>query len=395
MAKYFNICIIDTIAGILSSRGVTVISQCWLHIGTEKTGTTTIQRYLAKNRKNLKAQGFLYPVSPGETNHLALSACSIDDSRLDPVHTRCGIRRREDILPYRRRMMDQLANEFAEAVASSIIFSNEHLSTKIRTPEEIRRVKEICDEVAATTKVIVYLRNQIDFLVSRYGTAIKAGSVDEFSISLSPGVATFLDYSQMLSPWSEIFGRKNLIVRRFEADDFPNGDLLADFAAQAGLDGGQLEGMPFANTSLNGPALAFLREFNKRVPLAIDEKPNPLRGRIAAFLESYEGGQKFSIPRQIAETIEARYRESNDETSREYFGSRFMPLFSPAKCVNSAGSLNDVLDAEQAVAIAAHLWGAQQRAINRFRKMGKKRHEKSRERNTPRSGGPRRRRADI
>ncbi len=372
-----------------------MISQCWLHIGTEKTGTTTIQRHLARNRKTLKAQGFLYPVSPGETNHLALTACSIDDSRLDIVHARCGIRRREEILPYRKKMTDQLADELSEAGASSIIFSNEHLSTKIRTPEEIRRVKKICDEVAATTKVIVYLRNQIDFLVSRYGTGIKAGSVDEFSISLSPSVASFLDYFQMLSPWSEIFGRENLIVRRFEADDFPNGDLLADFAAQTGLDGGQLEGTPFANTSLNGPALAFLREFNKQVPLAIDEKPNPLRGRIAAFLESYEGGQKFSVPRQIAETIEARYRESNDKTSREYFASRFVPLFSPAQCINDADSLNDVLDAEQAVAIAAHLWGAQQRAINRFRQMQKKRHEQPREWSTPRSGGPRRPRPAI
>ncbi len=369
--------------------GATVISQCWLHIGTEKTGTTTIQRYLAGNRKSLKAQGFLYPVSPGETNHLALTACSMEGPKLDLLHTRCGIRRREEIVPYRKRMMDKLSDELAEAGASSIIFSNEHLSTRIRTPKEIRRVKEICDEVASATKVIVYLRNQTDFLVSRYGTGVKAGSVDEFSISLSPGAASFLDYSQMLSPWSDIFGRENMIVRRFEADDFPNGDLLADFAAQTGLDTSQLERTQPANKSLTGPALAFLRKFNRLVPLTIDETLNPIRGMIATFLESYKGGQTFSIPRQMAETIEARYRESNDRTSREYFGSRFVPLFSPAQCINGADSPNDVLNAEQAVAIAAHLWRLQQRAINRLRRMEKRHDTQLRNRSGPQSKGPR------
>jgi hypothetical protein len=365
--------------------GIYVIRQCWLHIGTEKTGTTTIQRYLAKNREGLLAQGILYPLSLGEQNHLALTACSMNSSTLDPLHARCGIRRRDEVGPYRKKIMNELTREAAEAGASSVIFSNEHLSTKVRTPKEVRSVKEICDSVAATTKVVVYLRNQADLLVSRYATAIKAGGTDKFSFLMSSGVAAFLDYSQMLSPWCEVFGRENVVVRRFEVADFPDGDLLKDFVAQTGIDDSGLERVEPANKSMTGPALAFLREFNKRIPLLVEEKTNPLRGKVAGLLEAYEGGQKFSIPQQIAETIEAKFRESNEKISREYFGSRPMPLFSPPQCVNGADAPNDVLDAEQAVAIAAHLWTAQQRSVNRFRRTEKRRIQPPSGRTEPRT----------
>lgn len=36
-----------------------------LHIGTEKTGTTTLQSFLSKNRDALSKQGIIYPKSPG------------------------------------------------------------------------------------------------------------------------------------------------------------------------------------------------------------------------------------------------------------------------------------------------------------------------------------------
>ena len=51
-----------------------MIDECILHIGTEKTGTTSIQKFLATNRTLLKANGVLYPLSPGKVNHIGLEA---------------------------------------------------------------------------------------------------------------------------------------------------------------------------------------------------------------------------------------------------------------------------------------------------------------------------------
>ena len=38
-----------------------VNKKIYLHIGTAKTGTTSLQKYLYENRNNLKLDGFIYP----------------------------------------------------------------------------------------------------------------------------------------------------------------------------------------------------------------------------------------------------------------------------------------------------------------------------------------------
>ena len=48
-------------------------SDIVLHIGSGKTGTTSIQRFLAQNRARLAELGLLYPQTPGRSRHYRLS----------------------------------------------------------------------------------------------------------------------------------------------------------------------------------------------------------------------------------------------------------------------------------------------------------------------------------
>ncbi|MBE3829324.1 hypothetical protein HJ140_09590 [Vibrio parahaemolyticus] len=48
-----------------------------LHIGTEKTGTTSIQSMLSQNRQRFKAQGFHVLECAGEENHRLLPSIFI------------------------------------------------------------------------------------------------------------------------------------------------------------------------------------------------------------------------------------------------------------------------------------------------------------------------------
>ena len=49
-----------------------------LHIGTAKTGTTTLQHWFASNRESLQVQGIYYPNSLGKVNHRKLSLFAIN-----------------------------------------------------------------------------------------------------------------------------------------------------------------------------------------------------------------------------------------------------------------------------------------------------------------------------
>jgi hypothetical protein len=210
------------------------------------------------------------------------------------------------------------------------VFSSELLSTRLRSPGEIGRLKALCDGLASHTRVIVYIRNQTDFLVSRYTNVIWEGSTEDFHFRARAAIA---DYARLLDRWSQVFGRQNVIARRFEPADFVGHDLIADFADAVGLDTPGLRRPARANPSLDAEALAFLRALNRRLPRALANPVDRFRGVLVRVLQRRRGGPKFVIARALSQRIEEAYRESNERVSAEYFASRFRPLFSPPALV--------------------------------------------------------------
>lgn len=312
-----------------------MLAQCWLHIGVEKTGTTSLQSFLAANRTALGAQGLLYPRTPGPVGHFDLVAFALDDARIDGTRKARGLTTATQIAGFRNDFVRSLVNEIAASGASEIILSSELLSSRIRSHSELERVRVLCAGIARNTKIVVYLRNQVDFLVSRYTTLIQSGGRDEFRVR---GIA-FADYAVLLDRWATEFGHENLIVRRFEPADFVDGDLLADFAATIGLESAQLVSVPRCNESLDAESLAFLRGINRRLPNGLRERTGPLRSAAVKVLQQRRGGTKFVIPPVLADRIEAHFRMPNEIVSAEYFDSRHRPLFSPPTLVGKRDTL--------------------------------------------------------
>jgi hypothetical protein len=333
-----------------------MIAQCFLHIGTLKTGTTSIQNFLAINRQRLLSQGILYPSPPQNSEHIALAPYGMEgDKTGDLVKVRrLGVK--EDINNYRANLIKTLKAELAVSRSSRLLLSDENLSLRVTSRTEIGRIKALCDQFSHTTKVIVYLRNQADFLASSYGTLIKSGSTANLSDHIKIQLPK-MDYFRLISRWGEIFGRDNMIVRRFEIEDFPNGDLLADFASLIPFDPEGFDRLPPRNQSLSAQALAFLIEFNRSVPAVSDGKINPLRAGIIRMLQKTTNGERLTIPPEVAVAIEKRFEDSNRKVSSEYFSGRYDPLFSQVKRLNEArkdAPLN--ISTEQAIEIAAKIW---------------------------------------
>ncbi|HEY3638406.1 MAG TPA: hypothetical protein VGK90_09665 [Rhizomicrobium sp.] len=314
-----------------------MIAQCWLHIGTEKTGTTSIQNFLAANRTALRSQGFLYPSAPGRVSHPALVAFSLDDNRIDGTRKARSLSQPAQISAYRRKLTHELEDEVASSNVSKIILSSELLSSRIRSPAELERIRSLCSQVAKQTKIIVYIRNQVDFLISRYTTVIQAGGWENFR----PGVSPLTDYKTLLDRWAGTFGRENLIVRRFEPADFANGDLLADFSATVGINAAQLSRVPRCNESLDTESLTFLRAINRHLPLSFKARTRAVRALAVYILQQRRGGTKFVVPEELADRLQVRFQALNERISTEYFGGRFQPLFSPPTLVGNPDALPD------------------------------------------------------
>lgn len=236
---------------------------------------------------------------------------------------------------FRRQLIDALEAEIAASGASSLVLSNERLATRLRHATEIARIKGLCDQLAQNTRIVVYLRNQVDFFASRYTNVVWEGGTGDFVFRARTAIA---DYKLLLDRWSHAFGKENLIVRRFEPADFCEGDLVVDFTRTIGLELEGLDVPPRANPSLDAQSLAFLRGINRRLPQGLSNRVRPLRSAAVRVLQRRRGGTRFAIARAEAERIEAAYSESNGVVAGEYFGSRFRPLFSPAALVRDGDS---------------------------------------------------------
>src|SRR5579862_3986694 len=121
-----------------------MLAQCWLHIGTEKTGSTSIQTFLVQNRAALLARGWLYSITAGSRAHHNLLAYSLDDGRHDETRRVVGVGDGVAIETFRRQVVRSLEAEIAASGAATLVLSNERLATLLRHPE-IARLKGLCD----------------------------------------------------------------------------------------------------------------------------------------------------------------------------------------------------------------------------------------------------------
>lgn len=374
-------------SGLFSAK-TAMKETCFLHIGTAKTGTTSIQTFLAANRSGLQRQGVIYPSAAGKQNHAALAAYAAEDGGDGGDGGEDVTQGRVSALlkapQFRQELCLELDNELRNSDASVIVFSTEQLTSPKVTESAIGRTADLCSRYARQTKIIVYLREQIDFLVSFRGHTIKGGASRQKPFLLGPSAVRMMDYAALLKPWRKIFGHENMIVRRFVRTDFVDGDLLSDFAAQIPFDTSGFFRPEPRNESLGARELAFLRAFNQRVPRWVEGEKNPARRNLIEALTRFsDHDRRLTIPLDKAQRIASRFEASNRRVSEEYFGGKWQPLF-PAPQLVSDTRVNEMFDlsVDHAMDIACRLLGDQELRLQKLNERPKGESAKKRETKT-------------
>ncbi len=76
--------------------------ELYLHIGTEKTGTTSVQKFFRANREVLAQNGIIYPLAPGKQNHMGLAASAQDIGQArGPLRKSLGIKTEAEARTFR------------------------------------------------------------------------------------------------------------------------------------------------------------------------------------------------------------------------------------------------------------------------------------------------------
>ena len=213
---------------------------CFLHVGTHKTGTTAIQRFLAGNRERLALDGLYYPRAgwlnddlPG--HHNVASELS-GDGRFDRA----------------AGTLADVVGEIARVRPRNACLSSENFEYLHVRDDALVTLRDAIVAIGYQPRVVLYVRTQHDYATSLYAELVKHGMQVPFAGFLDDVVAngvvrygrawTFrFDYLELASRFANVFGPKSVIVRAYR-DDGSAGSIVHDFLAAIGFDDAPADG---------------------------------------------------------------------------------------------------------------------------------------------------------
>ncbi len=333
-----------------------------VHIGGEKTGTTTIQEFCHANREILAQQGILYPASLGASNHLKLAAYALDDDNLeDDTRKYFGIKNAWGLRAFQSQVERDLESEMREHGSAKVaLLSNELIQSRLTKMSEIEKLRDLLISLFSHVTIVIYLRRQDRVAVSHYSTKLKSDTDDDGLVfpAINAGTALphYFDYDTTLRQFEDVFGRENVNVRLLEPSFLKDGDLLSDFCFTCGIDHNE-QFVPVAreNESLSPNAIAFYRKFNQRVPRFVGQGLNPLRSGLNTAMAKAFGGRGPDVAAADAKAFYKYFVEGNRQIARRYLPFGDANLFTDDFSMYRDHS-RDTVDPEALIDIATHLW---------------------------------------
>ncbi len=302
-----------------------------LHIGTEKTGSTTIQNWLYENKVALGDNGFFLSSSLSTPNNRSLVHCFQDE--IDEYYTTQGIKD----LERRNEIRDRLLADFrAEVCAQSgarhtAILTSEHFHSRLTRPDEIDRFVDFARDVFSDILIVCYFRNQLALCRSKYSTAVRAWRTETFEEYLlsNTEMAEYYDLHDLASRWTNAVGKDKVSFRNYDAIRKERRDIRRDFLEAAELDF-IAESMSYASRSQNlGLSLmdanAFRLANRAFPPWNRDGTPSKLNRAakkislpLAGAIQRLTGRRSISAAKSIEDEVCKRFELSNERLFDEY-----------------------------------------------------------------------------
>ena len=286
----------------------------YVHIGTGKTGSSSIQNVLRQAQDKLRDYDLIIPCS----GRLDLSG------KFDRNHG-LFFRSREDNV----KRIDEVAAQWRVRIADlegrdgpgrnlRILLSCEGFSH-----DDIPSIRSLADSVELNVKIIVYLRRQDDYLESswrQWGCKVCDDVESWAEIILERGQC---DWERRLEPWAEAFGDDALIVRPFDRAQMYQHDVVADFFRIIDVPRevlGSINDLEREVNTAQHPDLVQITNLCRH--LLNGQNDNRLNvffnknlGRLASDLS--ENAVRFTPP-ELSEWIQKAHSESNERLARRF-----------------------------------------------------------------------------
>ena len=295
--------ILNTISETIKNRKSTV----YIHIGTQKTGSSSIQQFLTQNRDPLKELNFIYP----DLNSIS-SSYLVGHFGFNLPKDSNARRNTHDVKQQRAFLEERINNVAGEK--DNIIISSEGFSS-IWFPNALNSLNMIKSYFKnRKIKIICYLRRQDYYLESSYNQVIKAGHFDstiQDYISKRIKIGN-CDYYHLLTVYSEVFGKENIIVKTFEPKINPRTQIFHDFMDILGLKD---------YSKLKIPKATVNRSFSKEMIEMVNMVPQQQRRKLMRLLDKVDigrGSEYYLTSPTERINILKHFNDSNSKVAQEF-----------------------------------------------------------------------------
>ncbi|WP_172332536.1 hypothetical protein [Mangrovicoccus sp. HB161399] len=224
-----------------------------LHIGTHKTGTTSIQNALSKYD-----DGETIYADLGHQNHsMALYTAFSESPESYHVWRRHGFDANH-IESMKLEFLGLLKEQLSKTNRRRFIISGEDIS--VLTAVEKGYLVDFFSSMAKKITVVCYVRSPSGFAASAFQQRVKGGKTSLPRLC-SP------QYKLRLEAFRVHPRVQTLKVKEFSRTALPGGDVVQDFINEFGLEGSLIE-KTSSNESMGVDAVKVLHNFNRSMPLS-------------------------------------------------------------------------------------------------------------------------------
>jgi hypothetical protein len=311
---------------------------CLLHIGFEKTGSTSIQRFLGQSRNELAALGYFVPLSVAGNpdgdiiNHIGLASLAVDDRNfLDDFRALFSVTDSESLWQHRVGVARKLAEEIDTCGPSDVVvLSNEHCQSRLSSLREIARLKTLLEYLFQRVHIVAFIRPQHEVALGLYDSSLRNGSfgmakIPDFSDFGTPGANVvskeYFDYFQTLSRWSCVFGGESLQVKIYDNSRSGLG-VVGQFLEVLGLPDMSRRDITRENRRLSPSSQMALELINESIQRRNLILTSNARSRIHGALAVGQIGPRFLVTRKSVRDFFESFSEANEELRQMWFPDR-------------------------------------------------------------------------
>jgi hypothetical protein len=326
---------------VAKTRGWPKFESCILHIGTEKTGTTSLQTAFALNHSRLEENGYfvsrvLAPEESGDAlKHGSLAAISMIDEKFDvDLRRNLHVTNVEQLNSNRRDIFIRFSEEVAKArrTCHTLVLSDEHCQSRLVSHEEVLNLKNFLDHFCENYKIVVYLRPQHELAISQYGMFVANGYYDIDMLPPFPPPPgydkntytnrVYFDYQLLLDRWARVFGEEAIAARIYGPNSLRGGDVVNDFTSYLSLVDGPLELPRRRNSDVTARAQAFLTNFYRCCDAAGKSETAKIRARVRNAVRACFPGPGGTPARLEVVKFLDQFADSNEAVRARWFPER-------------------------------------------------------------------------